>query len=86
MQIDAKGFCKFYYKHATDSVFDGIAFRQVRGRVREPSIFDDTPKRPFRNLVFEDVKLEGETSPRVAGKRDAERQPREAAVSGRALK
>ena len=65
MQIDAKGFCKFYYKHATDSVFDGIAFRQVRGRVREPSIFDDTPKRPFRNLVFEDVKLEGETSPRV---------------------
>ena len=86
MEIDAKGFCKFYYKHATDSVFDGIAFRQVRGRVREPSIFDDTPKRPFRNLVFEDVKLEGETSPRVAGKRDAERQPREAAVSGRALK
>lgn len=65
MEIDAKGFCKFYYKHATDSVFDGIAFRQVRGRVREPSIFDDTPKRPFRNLVFEDVKLEGETSPRV---------------------
>ena len=86
MEIDAKGFCKFYYKHATDSVFDGIAFRQVRGRVREPSIFDDTPKRPFRNLVFEDVKLEGETSPRVAGKRDAERQPREAAASGRTLK
>ena len=73
MQIDAKGFCKFYYKHATDSVFDGIEFRHVRGRVREPSIFDDTPKRPFRNLVFEDVKIEGESSPRVAGTRNAER-------------
>ncbi len=66
MQIDAKGFCKFYYKYATGSVFDGISFRHVRGRVREPSVFDDTPKRPFRNLVFENVKLEGETSPRLS--------------------
>ena len=65
MEIDAKGFCKFYYKFATHSVFDGIVFRHVRGKVREPSIFDDTPARPFRNLRFEDVRLEGETSPRV---------------------
>ncbi len=65
MEIDAKGFCKFYYKQATGSVFDGITFRHVRGRVREPSIFDDTPERPFRNIVFENVKLEGETSPRI---------------------
>ena len=65
LEIDAKGFCKFYYKKATGSVFDGITFRHVRGRVREPSIFDDTPERPFRNIVFENVKLEGETSPRI---------------------
>lgn len=67
MTIDAKGFCKFYYKFATKSVFDGITFSHVRGTVREPSIFDDKPTRPFRNLRFDDVKLEGETSPRVLG-------------------
>lgn len=67
MEIDARGFCKFYYKHATGSVFDGIKFRHVRGKVREPSIFGDTAERPFRNLVFEDVRLEGESSPRVVG-------------------
>ena len=65
MEIEAKGFCKFYYKVATESVFDGISFRHVRGKVREPSIFDDRPERPFRNLRFEDVKLDGETSDRV---------------------
>ena len=67
IEIDAKGFCKFYYKHATHSVFDGIAFRHVRGKVREPSIFDDKPARPFRNLRFEDVLIDGETSRRVIG-------------------
>ena len=65
MEIEAKGFCKFYYRFATDSVFDGISFRHVRGKVLEPSIFDDNPKRPFRNLRFEDVLLKGETNPRV---------------------
>ena len=65
MKIDAKGFCKFYYWSATNSVFDAISFNRVRGRVREPSILDDTPARPFKNLLFEDVRLEGETSPRV---------------------
>ena len=67
MEIDTKGFCKFYYKHATESVFDGITFRHVRGKVREPSIFDDTRDRPFLNLRFEDVRLDGETSPRIVG-------------------
>ena len=65
MEIDAKGFCKFYYKFATHSVFEGITFRHVRGKVREPSIFDDTPARPFKNLRFEDVELVGETTPCV---------------------
>ena len=65
MEIEAKGFCKFYYKLAKESVFDSIRFRHVRGKVREPSIFDDTPERPFRNLRFEDVRLDGETSPRI---------------------
>ena len=65
MDIEARGFCKFYYRHAKESVFDSIKFRNVRGKVREQSIFDDTPKRPFRNLSFENVRLEGETSPRV---------------------
>ncbi len=65
MEIDAKGFCKFYYKFATHSVFDDISFRNIHGKVREPSIFDDTPERPFKNLRFEDVLLEGETSPRI---------------------
>ena len=65
IEIDAKGFCKFYYKFATHSVFDDISFRNIHGKVREPSIFDDTPERPFKNLRFEDVLLEGETSPRI---------------------
>ena len=67
MEIDAKGFCKFYYKVATKSVFDGISFKHVRGKVREPSIFDDKAERPFRNLRFEDVLIDGETSRRVIG-------------------
>ena len=66
--IEAKGFCKFYYRKATGSVFDGLHFRHVRGKVKAESIFDDTPERPFRNLRFEDVKIEGETSRRVKGK------------------
>ena len=65
MDIEAERFCKFFYKKATGSVFDGITFRRVRGKVRGASIFDDTPARPFRNLRFEDVRLDGETSPRV---------------------
>jgi polygalacturonase len=79
LDIDARGFCKFYYKFATGGVFEDIRFRRVRGTVREPSFFDDAPDRPFRNLGFEDVDLSGETSPRVicapldaplAGRRD----------------
>ena len=40
---------------------------RLGGRVREPSVFDDTPERPFRNLRFDDVRIEGETSSRVLG-------------------
>lgn len=65
LDLEALGFCKFYYKFATDGVFEDISFRHVRGSVREPSIFDDTPERPFRNLAFKDVVLEGESSERV---------------------
>lgn len=65
IDLDARGFCKFYYKFATEGVFEDIRFHHVRGTVREPSIFDDTPERPFRDLAFEDVSLVGETSPRV---------------------
>ena len=67
LQIEAKAFCKFYYKYATESVFDGIAFRNVRGKVRESSMFDDTPTRPFRNISFENVRLDGEKAARVIG-------------------
>ena len=31
----------------------------------QAAVFDDKPERPFRNLRFDDVQLEGETSPRV---------------------
>ena len=65
--IDARAFCKFYYKFSTEGVFEDIRFRRIRGIVREPSIFGDTPERPFRNLEFDDVALDGETSPRVRG-------------------
>ena len=68
MEVEAKGLCKFYYRHATHSVFDGIRFSNIRGKVKEQSIFDDTPARPFRNLKFENVSVVGETSPRVLGK------------------
>ena len=60
--IEARNFCHIYYRHSTESVFDDIHFRRIRGKVSAPSVFDDTPERPFRNLTFEDVALEGETS------------------------
>ena len=66
IDIEARAFCKFYYKFATGSVFEDIAFRRVRGTVREPSVFDDSPERPFLRLRFDDVRLDGETSPRAA--------------------
>ena len=78
MEIDARAFCKFYYRFATGSVFDGISFRRVRGKVKEPSRFDDTPERPFKNLRFDDVLLEGETSPRIEAGRDGGSRKREA--------
>lgn len=62
LDIDAKAFCKFYYRNATNSVFDGISFRHVRGKVHGPSVFLDTPERPFRNLRFDDVRITGETN------------------------
>ena len=55
MDIDARGFAKFYYKFAQESVFEDISFRNIRGSVAEPSIFEDTPERPFRNIQFENV-------------------------------
>lgn len=70
LDIDACGFCKFYYKFATGGVFEDISFSHIRGTVREPSVFDDAPERPFRNLVFYDVSLDGETSSRVVGERN----------------
>ena len=65
LDVDALGFCKFYYWMATNSVFDGIRFKNVRGNVREESIFEDTQERPFLNLAFDNVRLEGETSTRI---------------------
>ena len=47
MEIDAKGFCKFYYWMATGSVFDNIRFENVTLRVmdseeaRPPIVADD---------------------------------------------
>ncbi len=60
--IEARNFCHVYYRRSTESVFEDIHFRRIRGKVSAPSVFDDTPERPFRNLTFEDVVLEGETS------------------------
>ena len=52
-------------QHGGNRPLDGLSFRHVRGKVRQPSTFDDTPARPFKNLKFEDVRLEGETNPRI---------------------
>ena len=60
--IEARNFCHIYYRHSTESVFEDIHFRRIRGKVSAPSVFDDTPKRPFRNFTFEDVVLKGETA------------------------
>ena len=65
LDIEARTFCHLYYKHATGSVFENIALRRVRGKVSGASVIEDTPERPFRNLVFEDIMLAGETSPRI---------------------
>lgn len=55
--IEARIFCHIYYKHATGSVFEDIRFRRVSGKVAAPSVIEDTPDRPFKNLVFEDIML-----------------------------
>ncbi len=65
LDIESRNFCHLYYKHATGSVFEDIAFRRVRGKVSGPSVIEDTPERPFLGLVFEDIALAGESSPRV---------------------
>ncbi len=65
IDIDARNFCHIYYRHSRECVFEDIHFRRVRGKVAAPSVFDDKPERPFRNLTFEDVALKGETNPRV---------------------
>ena len=65
LDIESRHFCHLYYKHATGSVFEDIAFRCVRGKVSGPSVIEDTPERPFLDLVFEDIALAGESSPRV---------------------
>ena len=64
---------KYPDKPLDDEQWDAnVVNRQIEPRFvktftddREPSILDDTPARPFKNLLFEDVRLEGETSPRV---------------------
>lgn len=58
-RVDAEILCKFYYRTATASVFDGIHFRNVRGRVRAPSVWEDSPARPFRNLTFDHIDVAG---------------------------
>ena len=57
--VDAEILCKFYYRNATASVFEGIHFRNICGRVRAPSVFDDTPARPFRNVTFDHMDVAG---------------------------
>ena len=74
LDVEARNFCHIYYRHGRECVFEGIAFRHVRGKVSEPSVIEDTSDRPFRNLVFEDVALEGETSPRVLKTASAQQQ------------
>lgn len=58
-RVDAEVLCKFYYRTATASVFDGIHFRDVRGRVRAPSVWEDEPERPFRNITFDHMDVAG---------------------------
>ena len=67
LDIESRNFCHIYYKFATGSVFEDIAFRRVRGKVSGASVIEDTPERPFRNLVFERIMLAGETSPIASG-------------------
>ena len=80
LDIEARNFCHIYYRYGRECVFEDIAFRHVRGKVSGPSVIEDTSDRPFRNLVFEDVELEGETSPRVL-KTASGQQQREAVAS-----
>lgn len=66
VEIDAKVFNKFYYRGATEAVFDGIRFCNVRGKVSEKSVYEDEPDRPFKNLVFENVDLDSPSGPVVS--------------------
>ncbi|MGN0833970.1 MAG: glycoside hydrolase family 28 protein [Kiritimatiellia bacterium] len=58
-RVDAEMLFKFYYRTATASVFDGIRFRDIRGRVRAPGVWADTPARPFRNITFDQMDVAG---------------------------
>ena len=80
LDVEARNFCHIYYRHGRECVFEDIAFRHVRGKVSGPSVIEDTSDRPFRNLVFEDVALEGETAPRVLETASGQQQ-REAVAS-----
>ena len=82
LDIESRNFCHIYYKHGRECVFEDIAFRHVRGKVSGPSVIEDAPDRPFRNLVFEDVELEGETSPRIMGAKTASGQQQGVASAG----
>ena len=82
LDIESRNFCHIYYKHGRECVFEDIAFRHVRGKVSGPSVIEDAPDRPFRNLVFEDVELEGETSPRIMVAKTASGQQQGVASAG----
>ena len=86
LDIESRNFCHIYYKHATGSVFEDLAFRRVLGKVSGPSIIEDTPDRPFQNLMFEEISLAGETSTRIVASQTASGQPQEcSAVFGGGL-
>ena len=80
LDVEARNFCHIYYRYGRECVFEDLAFRHVRGKVSGPSVIEDTSDRPFRNLVFEDVALEGETAPRVLETASGQQQ-REAVAS-----
>ena len=82
LDVEARNFCHIYYRHGRECVFEDIAFRHVRGKVSEPSVIEDTSDRPFRNLVFEDVELEGETAPRVLKTASGQQQDAAAVFGG----
>ena len=57
LDVEAKTFCRFNRNFATDTVFDGIVFENVRGTTERPACVSGSRAHPLGRIVFRNVSL-----------------------------